>query len=701
MTFLFSACGSTVEEIPKNKIVQEVTPTPTKKQDIPATEEIVTNTKPKAEIIDKLIRENGVLINFSGGAYDADDDQLSFKWQEGETLLSTKKDFTKNDFSEGEHNITFTVTDAHGESDSDTMTITILPSNDTNDIPILLDQNIVTDEDQEVSFTIEADDVEGDPLTMIVTSNPIHGTLNGIFPNLTYTPNENFRGSDTVRYKVNDGNSDSNEATVYILIRTVNDTPLVNAGEDQKIKIGHETWVSGNATDSDGEIIKYEWKESNKILSDQPTFKYKPQTVGIHELTLTATDNENATTSDRVSINVTNKLPLVIIRIEFNDYKFHSDASVWSQKIFGTGDGELNHYYNEISYGKLQFEKAIETQATTNDGIITVSLNENHPNDVDDFPNRIVEAIQLTNSYINYAQYDTDHNNAISRDELQVMFLVAGGERSTGLSPGIWAHAWCMYGGNTNAPTLDGVKLMECSTDGWYSRFGESHFQHGTDATIGIIAHELGHSALGLPDLYDTDLDGVSEGIGNFGLMGAGNWGKKSITESPGMTPTHMTGWSKMQSGFVDPIVIENNSSTLEFRGTSYIDYQLYKITTQRSGEYFLVENRTNNGYDRGLSLLKGNTFTGGLSILHIDDNVYDNNDETHKLVDIEEANNVGLDTGEHRGHTHNLYFSGNVDSFTPTTTPNSNLYNARSSGISITNISDNGASMFADIEIQ
>ncbi|HSR73256.1 MAG TPA: hypothetical protein VLL31_00300, partial [Sulfurovum sp.] len=57
----------------------------------------------------------------------------------------------------------------------------------------------------------------------------------------------------------------------------------------------------------------------------------------------------------------TSILPLVIIRIEFNDYQFSSPASVWNQKIFGKSEGQLNDYFNEISYGKFQFETAKET----------------------------------------------------------------------------------------------------------------------------------------------------------------------------------------------------------------------------------------------------------------------------------------------------------------------------------------------------
>jgi len=398
----------------------------------------------------------------------------------------------------------------------------------------------------------------------------------------------------------------------------------------------------------------------------------------------------------------TEQRPLLIIRIEFNDFAFSNSASVWHSKIFGSSSGELNDYYNEISYGKFQFTEASETEGTLNDGIVTVQLNENHPGNSNvSFLTELNSAIAIANNSINFATYDSNGNGAISKDELQIMFLVAGGESATGAAPGVWAHAWCMYGGNASAPTHDGVRLMNCYDGGGYSRFGEKHFNalSGSDASIGIIAHELGHAALGLPDLYDTD--GGSEGIGKFGLMGSGNWASKPGDTQPGQTPVHMIGWSKTQVGFVNPTIISSNTNNLNVEGTSSSAYTLYKVNTGRSGEYFLFENREANGYDMGLSSLSGiSNYTGGLSILHIDENQAGNQDETHKLVDVEEANNAGLDAEIDRGHINNLFFSGNSTAFTPLSNPNSNRYDGNSTNIYIDNISATGTTMTLDVSV-
>ncbi|MEW5994870.1 MAG: hypothetical protein AB1744_10810, partial [Candidatus Zixiibacteriota bacterium] len=108
-------------------------------------------------------------------------------------------------------------------------------------------------------------------------------------------------------------------------------------------------------------------------------------------------------------------------------------------------------------------------------------------------------------------------------------------------------------------------------------------------------------------------------------------------------------------------------------------------------GEYFLVEYRRLTGYD---SNLPGE----GLLIWHIDESRGNNNDETHKFIDLEEADGRNdLDTLANRGDAGDPYVS-NVAGFTFTTNPNSNLYNGNLGLVNVTNIgATGGTSMTAD----
>jgi RHS repeat-associated protein len=83
-------------------------------------------------------------------------------------------------------------------------------------------------EDETASITLTASDADGDTLSYQIVSSPTNGALTGIAPNITYTPAENYNGSDAFTFRVNDGTIDSNDATVTITVNPVNDPPTVS-----------------------------------------------------------------------------------------------------------------------------------------------------------------------------------------------------------------------------------------------------------------------------------------------------------------------------------------------------------------------------------------------------------------------------------------------------------------------------------------
>jgi len=118
----------------------------------------------------------------------------------------------------GTAQITVTVTDADGSDpqqavDSFELTVTAV-----DDLPVADDQEVLADKDTAVTVTLTGSDVDGDNLIFSVESGPVNGTLSGALPDLTYTPNADFTGSDSFTFKVSDGTAGSAEATVTILI---------------------------------------------------------------------------------------------------------------------------------------------------------------------------------------------------------------------------------------------------------------------------------------------------------------------------------------------------------------------------------------------------------------------------------------------------------------------------------------------------
>jgi len=83
-----------------------------------------------------------------------------------------------------------------------------------------------------------------------------------------------------------------------------NKAPTVNAGEDVTVERNKEVTLKGTAKDSDGTIKSYVWEKGSKVLSKKANFKYIPTTVGKETLILTVTDDDGATASDKVVVDV-------------------------------------------------------------------------------------------------------------------------------------------------------------------------------------------------------------------------------------------------------------------------------------------------------------------------------------------------------------------------------------------------------------
>ena len=399
---------------------------------------------------------------------------------------------------------------------------------------------------------------------------------------------------------------------------------------------------------------------------------------------------------------VTTNNNMMIVRVAFNNESFIEGEARWQQKIFGKEQGELNHYYSEISGGQFQFIP-VQDAGPVHNGVTTLTRNSPHPNPrtndlyfEEDLKTKVHPLLKETVEQIaaegfDFSIYDKNSDGKITPDELIITFIFAGQEDAYAINNqnGIWAHQWC----TENLTTIvNGVSIMSCDDDGSYAVFGERHDDH--DATIGIIAHELGHVAFELPDLYY----GSATRIGYYGLMSNGSWGQAALSGLAGDTPTHMCAWSKIDIGWYRPIVVQNSNEAATLFDTGSNSYNIYKVPlSNTSSEYFLLENRGTRGYDSGLNVIndKSTGYTGGVAIWHIDDAIITKNrsDNTvnasasHKGVDFEEANGASVDSGNGDPHL-NFFYQGNQSDFTPYTGPNTNAYDGSKSNIWITNIS-------------
>jgi len=132
--------------------------------------------------------------------------------------------YTPNANYYGVDNFTFQASDGVLTSDIATITITVTP---VIDGAVADNLTVVTNEDTPVAIILSgSSDVEGSSLIYTIVAPPAKGTLSGSGANVIYTPDPGYHGPDSFTYKVNDGTSDSNIATVSITVLPVNDVPV-------------------------------------------------------------------------------------------------------------------------------------------------------------------------------------------------------------------------------------------------------------------------------------------------------------------------------------------------------------------------------------------------------------------------------------------------------------------------------------------
>jgi large repetitive protein len=112
----------------------------------------------------------------------------------------------------GDDEFVYRVSDAALTSAPVTLHLRVGP----NSPPAALPATVSVREDESGTFDLQGSDPDTDPLTFTVVTTPLHGTLSGTAPNLTYQPEPNFVGSDSLAFSVSDGSLSSNTAVITI-----------------------------------------------------------------------------------------------------------------------------------------------------------------------------------------------------------------------------------------------------------------------------------------------------------------------------------------------------------------------------------------------------------------------------------------------------------------------------------------------------
>jgi len=364
--------------------------------------------------------------------------------------------------------------------------------------------------------------------------------------------------------------------------------------------------------------------------------------------------------------------------------------------------GTMKEYYNEISYGNFLVDG-------TADGWYQSTYTMAQA--VDNVKQYVAEIAELADPDFDYTQFDNDGPDNIPNsgdddgyvDGIIVVYSGCGAEWYPG-NDNIWPHKSSLgsYEYETDDLGANGSNVIVKSYAVNPELAGGGDCYTNTIRPIGVYAHEFGH-ILGLPDLYDRDnSNGGSEGIGHWCLMASGSWQGWG-----GDTPAHMSSWCKSEMGWLEPVVLSSDEISLNIPQVETNPYAV-KIWEDDYfwSRYFLVENRQPVGFD---SDLEG----PGLIIYHVDENRRygsyrfssgpANDDETHKLVDVEEADGLDdMDNEVNRGDAGDP-FPGTSNNFTfnDNSYPSASRYDNTETGIAVFNISSSDSLMTADVNIR
>ena len=250
---------------------------------------------------DLTVTENNTIAVDGSGSTDPEGTILTFVWSIGGIEVATGPKFTAGPFAPGVRTITLTVTDRSGASASDDMILTVEP----NLAPVAdagADQTVNHVQAVSLDGTASSDPESG-ALTYVWSLN---GDQIATGANPTVGP---FAVSaHTITLTVTDDIGNSTLDSVVITV--VNEAPVANAGPDQTVQTLEGVTLNGTgSTDAEDGLLTYVWAVGGIQVATGPTPLVGPFDAGVHAITLTVTDDHNASASDEVVVTVLNRAP--------------------------------------------------------------------------------------------------------------------------------------------------------------------------------------------------------------------------------------------------------------------------------------------------------------------------------------------------------------------------------------------------------
>ena len=399
-------------------------------------------------------------------------------------------------------------------------------------------------------------------------------------PDGSITPPLFLVGSENEHYMIDDKG--------YVVTRDESNW-LVYASLEENGEIGYSGIPVGNK-DNDGRKLRHDdiLRASGETVLNIPP--KKPSTG--KRLSSSSSSHRNLALSSKGNVNN------LVLLVRFSNHKNRTlpPASAYALLFNAIGGdktfaptGSIKDYFRSNSYGLLNINSFV------NDWIL-VPFTESSATGQKSDP-----TVLYALNYLASAGFSFSKLGGVSGQKVDMVTVLHSGYGAEwgetdcygiDMSQRPWSHEQSF---SWTSP--DGILISAYSfSTGLWDVCGSSI------ARIGMIAHETGH-IFGLPDLYDTDAGGV----GSYDIM-CNCWG----FDGSQLYPPLFSPWSKIQLGWIVPTRLSSNGNfIISQSANTTVIYRIDKGFP--AGEYLLLENRQNIGYDRMLA-------QGGLAIWHIDE---------------------------------------------------------------------------------
>ncbi len=357
----------------------------------------------------------------------------------------------------GSEILTFKATDPSGESISQTVNFTVAPVAD-----IVADKATVVEDTPTIIKVLGNDTFEGgDQVVSLDTNNgPANGTVS-VNPDgsVTYTPNDNYHGTDSFTYIVTSGGV-SESTAVNVDVTPVNDAPvakddIATTQEDTAVTID----ALPNDTDADGDKLSIESASVPKeqgtveVVDGKLVFTPAENFNGDAEITYTVTDGQLTDEAKvTVTVNPVNDAPTIKVDAveSITEDAVNTDTVVATLTVRDTDTPEdqltvslennSNGYFvlvgNEVKLTQVGVDAVNNDELNLKDLTISASVSDGvNPtaNDSDSLVvNRVNDAPTVENAIADqvlsedFATYTIDLNEVFKDTDSSLEFSVSG-----------------------------------------------------------------------------------------------------------------------------------------------------------------------------------------------------------------------------------------------------------------------------------